>query len=86
VACCINADASLNKVSVIASLCLSLNKKPVSLFGENLKAITLLSPTIFPIVYAAILGKMLRRIGLFKAERSATIGVGEMSNPNYVEA
>ena len=30
---------------------------------------------MFPVVYAAILGKMLRRIGVYKAERSATIGV-----------
>ncbi|KAF9690634.1 hypothetical protein EKO04_011473 [Ascochyta lentis] len=62
---------------VIASLSLSLNGKPISSFGQNIKAITLLSPTIFPIVYAAILGKVLRRIGLFKAERSSTIGTLE---------
>ncbi|KZM20786.1 hypothetical protein ST47_g8099 [Ascochyta rabiei] len=62
---------------VIASLSLSLDGKPISSFGQNIKAITLLSPTIFPIVYAAILGKVLRRIGLFKAERSSTIGTLE---------
>jgi hypothetical protein len=67
--------SELTRIAVIASLCLALNAKPTSSYGENLKAITLLSPTIFPIVYAAILGKMLRRVGLFKAERSATIGV-----------
>jgi hypothetical protein len=48
----------------------------MSSYGENLYAITLISPSIFPIVYAAILGKTLRRIGLFKAERSASLGVG----------
>lgn len=36
---------------------------------------TLLSPTFFPIVYAAILGNLLQRIGLYKAERGTTIGV-----------
>jgi hypothetical protein len=72
--------SKLTRITVIASLCLALNAKPTSSYGESLKAITLLSPTIFPIVYAAILGKMLRRVGLFKAERSATIGVRLPSN------
>jgi hypothetical protein len=56
-------------------MCLGLNNKPISPYGEKVKAITLLSPTIFPIIYAAILGKMLRRVGLFKAERGTTMGV-----------
>jgi hypothetical protein len=62
-------------VQVIAALCLSLNGQPISSYGEKIKAITLVSPTIFPIIYAAILGKALRRIGLYYAERSVTIGV-----------
>jgi hypothetical protein len=73
-------SSELTRIAVIAGLCLALNSKPMSSYGENLKAITLLSPTIFPIVYAAILGKMLRRVGLFKAERSATIGVRHVLN------
>jgi hypothetical protein len=60
---------------VIAVLCLLLDGQPISPYGENIKAITLLSPTIFPVVYAAIFGKVLQRIGLFKAERSSTLGV-----------
>lgn len=67
--------ASLIDETVIAILCLCLDKKPLSAYGQNIKAITLFSPTTFPIVYAAILGKFLRRIGLFKAERSSKIGV-----------
>ncbi|KAJ8114504.1 hypothetical protein OPT61_g3640 [Boeremia exigua] len=62
---------------IIACLCLSLDKQRVSKYGEDVKSITLLSPTIFPIVYAAILGKMLRRLALFKAERNATLGTIE---------
>jgi hypothetical protein len=61
--------------AVVAILCLLLNGQEVSVYGGKIKAITLLAPTIFPIVYAAILGKSLRRIGLFKAQRSSTIGV-----------
>jgi hypothetical protein len=63
---------------VIAILCLVLNNKLVSPYGKNIKAITLLSSSIFPIIYAAILGKLLRRIALFKAERSSTIGVSQV--------
>ncbi|OAL43180.1 hypothetical protein IQ07DRAFT_593355 [Pyrenochaeta sp. DS3sAY3a] len=59
---------------ILAAICLSLNGKPVSPFGEDIKAITLVSPTIFPIIYAAILGKFLRRLGLYKVERGITIG------------
>jgi hypothetical protein len=62
---------------VVAVLCIALNGKPVTPYGQDIKAITLLSPTVFPIVYAAILGKALRRIGLFKAERGSTIGTLE---------
>jgi hypothetical protein len=61
--------------SVLAGLCLGLNGHPKSDYGDNIKAVTLLSPTIFPIVYAAILGKLLHRIGLYKAERGVTMGV-----------
>ncbi|KAF3042572.1 hypothetical protein E8E11_000201 [Didymella keratinophila] len=35
---------------VVASMCISLDKRPTSKYGENLKAITLVSPTIFPII------------------------------------
>jgi hypothetical protein len=71
----VSIDANQMIILVIAALCLSLNGQVTSSYGENIKAITLVSPTIFPIVYAAILGKALRRIGLFHAERSVTIGV-----------
>ncbi|XPS69052.1 hypothetical protein M3J09_001333 [Ascochyta lentis] len=62
---------------IIAGICLSLNNKRTSKYGEDIKAITLVLPTIFPIVYAAILGKILRRVALFKAERSTTVGTVE---------
>ncbi|KAJ4992953.1 hypothetical protein SVAN01_01657 [Stagonosporopsis vannaccii] len=62
---------------VIAAICFTLHGKTKSAYGENIKAITLVAPSIFPILYAAILGKMLRRVGLYQAERSATIGTVE---------
>ena len=61
--------------TVIAGLCVGLHAQPKAPYGDKIQAVTLLSPTIFPIVYAAILGKLLRRIGLFKAERGTTMGV-----------
>jgi hypothetical protein len=70
----------LIRIPVIAVLCLFLHEKPVSAYGEDVKALTLLSPTVFPIVYAAILGKLLRRIALFKAERGSTIGVSNFAS------
>lgn len=57
-------------------MCLSLQNKTKSVYGEDIKSITLVAPSIFPILYAAILGKMLRRVGLYKSERNARIGVG----------
>ncbi|KAH6621748.1 hypothetical protein C7974DRAFT_210334 [Boeremia exigua] len=62
---------------VLASLSLHLNHQTKSAFGDKVRAMTSLSPTIFPIIYAAILGTVLRRIGLYKAERSATVGTIE---------
>jgi hypothetical protein len=69
------SEADLIVFLVTAVLCLLLDGQPISSYGENIKAITLLSPTIFPVVYAAIFGKVLRRIGLFKAERISTLAV-----------
>ncbi|KAJ8118309.1 hypothetical protein OPT61_g697 [Boeremia exigua] len=62
---------------VVAVLCITLNGKQVTAFGQDIKAFTLLSPTVFPIIYAAILGKVLRRIARYKAERGSTIGTLE---------
>jgi hypothetical protein len=66
----------IDRIVVIAGICIGLHGRPTSSHGENVKAVTLFSPTIFPIVYASILGKLLKRIGLYKAERGITMGVG----------
>ncbi|KAF2028274.1 hypothetical protein EK21DRAFT_114047 [Setomelanomma holmii] len=62
---------------IIAGVCVGLHGRSPSIYGENVKAVTLFSPTIFPIVYAAILGKLLRRIGHYRAEWGTTMGVLE---------
>ncbi|KAJ4992951.1 hypothetical protein SVAN01_01655 [Stagonosporopsis vannaccii] len=59
---------------VIATLALSMHNAPKSPSGERVQSYTLLAPTVFPIIYAAIVGRTLRRIGLYMAEKGSTIG------------
>jgi hypothetical protein len=67
----------------MTGLRVGLHGRPTSSHGETIKAATLLSPTLFPIVCAAILGKMLQRIGLYKAERGATVSVSPKCRPAH---
>lgn len=36
-----------------------------------------LSPTVFPIIFAAIIGKFFRALGLYGAERGIRLGVSK---------
>ncbi|TVY36084.1 hypothetical protein LSUB1_G008234, partial [Lachnellula subtilissima] len=60
---------------VLAAIAISLDKKPTSALGHNVESAISLSPTIFPIVFAAITGKFFKTLGLFWAERGITLGV-----------
>lgn len=71
--------AVLSKL-VMASLSLYLNHQARTAFGDKVRAMASLSPTIFPIVYAAIIGTVLRRISLYQAERGASLGVSFIRN------
>ncbi|KAF2625690.1 hypothetical protein BU25DRAFT_345329 [Macroventuria anomochaeta] len=62
---------------VITTLALSLHHAPRSPSGDRVQSYILLAPTIFPIVYAAILGRTLRRVGLYMAEKGSTVGTLE---------
>ncbi|KAI9674350.1 MAG: hypothetical protein M1829_003752 [Trizodia sp. TS-e1964] len=46
-------------------------------FGQTILRITLLGPTIWPIMFAAIAGRMTSMIALYRAERGATLGTLE---------
>lgn len=59
----------------LAAIAISLDKKPTSALGHNVESAISLSPTIFPIVFAAITGKFFKTLGLFWAERGITLGV-----------
>ncbi|TVY57578.1 hypothetical protein LSUE1_G010265, partial [Lachnellula suecica] len=54
-----------------------LNKKPASPWGKTLERAVSLSPTIFPIAFAAITGRFFRIVGLFLAQRGARLGTLE---------
>ncbi|KAF2742537.1 hypothetical protein M011DRAFT_412427, partial [Sporormia fimetaria CBS 119925] len=58
---------------VLSGLVFSLDKQQKSPWGEKVQAAVLFSPTVFGIMYAAIMGKALRRLGLFKAERGVKL-------------
>ena len=61
--------------SVLGTLCLILDQRPLSSFGAAIERVLLFTPTIFPIIYASIMGRFFRVWGLFKAERGVTLGV-----------
>ncbi|KAH8886965.1 hypothetical protein GQ53DRAFT_726877 [Thozetella sp. PMI_491] len=58
---------------VIAILSSQLNGHPVSPYGDRLMETLLLSPTIFPIVFAANMGRCFKYLGLFCAERGISL-------------
>ncbi|KAF2690085.1 hypothetical protein K458DRAFT_439178 [Lentithecium fluviatile CBS 122367] len=51
-----------------------LDGHEVSPYGQHLRQALLLSPTIFPVISAALMGRCFRSIGLFLAERGTTLG------------
>ena len=52
-----------------------LDGKPLSRWGETVQRATLLGPTIFPIMFAALVGSTLKTIARFRAEHGAKLGV-----------
>jgi hypothetical protein len=53
----------------------SFDQKPTSDGGRTLQRIMLLGPSLFPLAFAALGGRSLRNIALWKAERGSTVGV-----------
>ncbi|OCK84634.1 hypothetical protein K432DRAFT_422421 [Lepidopterella palustris CBS 459.81] len=58
---------------VLAIIAAGLDGKPVSDYGLHLRHVLLLSPTIFPIIFAALMGRCFRSIGLYRAERGISL-------------
>jgi hypothetical protein len=44
------------------------------MYGNKLKQTLLLSPTIFPLIFAALMGRFFRHLGVYLAERGTTLG------------
>ncbi len=54
---------------MFAILAAQLNGRPLSTYGQGLSQALLLSPTMFPVVFAANVGRCFKYIGLYRAER-----------------
>lgn len=52
-----------------------LDRKRISPFGEKVERAIQISPTVFPVVFAALIGRFFRAAGLYKAERGSTLSV-----------
>ncbi|KAF2193324.1 hypothetical protein K469DRAFT_618364 [Zopfia rhizophila CBS 207.26] len=59
---------------VLAIIAARLDGKEVSDYGLHLRQVLLLSPTIFPVVFAALMGRCFKHIGLWRAERGISLG------------
>ncbi|KAF2129893.1 hypothetical protein P153DRAFT_396232 [Dothidotthia symphoricarpi CBS 119687] len=62
---------------VLAVLAYRLDREPISDHGKAVKFATTLGPTVFPLVFAALGGRSLKKIALWKAERGTTLGALE---------
>lgn len=45
--------------------------------GELIKKATKLGPTVFPIIFSALVGRALKTIGRFRSEKGIEVSVGE---------
>ena len=61
--------------NVLAVLAKGLDRDTASQYGENIKQWTLLSPTIFPLGFAAVVGRSLQNIARYKLERGSYLKV-----------
>ncbi|KAF1977382.1 hypothetical protein BU23DRAFT_452372 [Bimuria novae-zelandiae CBS 107.79] len=64
----------------LALIAARLDGKEVSQYGEHLQQVLLLSPTIFPVIFAALMGRCFKYLGLFLVERGTTLGRLEQLN------
>lgn len=52
-----------------------LNKQHKSEWGEKVVETTRITPTVWPILFALIVGNTMKMLARFKAERGTTMGV-----------
>jgi hypothetical protein len=62
-------------------LALSVNNDPISSsLGQRVELTAKLAPTLFPIIFAAVVGRLMRTYALWRAERGANLGIIELLN------
>lgn len=62
-------------------LALSVNNEPVSSsLGQKVEQAAKIAPTLFPVVFAAVVGGFMRTYALWRAERGSSLGVLELLN------
>jgi hypothetical protein len=61
-------------MEALAGIAARLDGKEVSTYGYKLEETLLLSPTIFPLIFAALMGRFFRHLGVYLAERGTTLG------------
>ncbi|KAL4908310.1 hypothetical protein BDW74DRAFT_99448 [Aspergillus multicolor] len=64
----------------LAVLVIGLDGKELSRYGDTIIQATRLGPTVFPIVFAAIVGSLMRNWALWKAQNGAALGTLEQMN------
>lgn len=68
-------NGSMPPVTALGATAVSLHKKPTSSTGRVVQGAIKLSPTVFGIIFAAIIGKFFRALGLHGVERGIRLGV-----------
>ncbi|KAF2468548.1 uncharacterized protein BDR25DRAFT_335386 [Lindgomyces ingoldianus] len=58
----------------LAIIAARLDGRDVSSYGLHLHQTLLLSPTIFPVIFAALMGRCFKYVGLYRAERGISLG------------
>jgi hypothetical protein len=60
-----------------AAVAARLDDQPISTWGDKVRQVAKIGPTIFPILFAVVLRRMLRMVALWRAERGAPLGALE---------
>jgi len=65
---------------VLAFAALSVDNEPLSRKGHVVEVAAKLGPSIFPILFAAVVGRLMRTLALWRAERGTSLGLLEQLN------
>lgn len=60
-------------IIVVAAIAAYVNNRPITRTGAHVEKILPLLPSIFPIIFAAIMGKFFKQFALFRAERGVKL-------------